>query len=326
MLTATGGGSGNPVTFGLDPTSTPGAATLSGSTLAITGVGIVVIDANQAAGGGYTAAAQVQQSIQVTPASLTITASSPTVTYGSTVPTISPIFGTFFNGDTSAVLTKQPTCVTTYTTTSAVGSSPSTSCSGAAAADYTFTYVNGSVTVNPAPSFLIGGGSASISIASGATTGNTVPITITPSNGFTGTVNLTCSISPVAANDPAACTLSPASVTITGTGAQTSTLTISTTASTSAKNQLKRLLWPSAGTALALMIGVPRRRRAWLTMLSALVLSIAVGAIGCGGGSNGGSGGGGGNAGTTPGTYTVTVTGTSGSVTGTVGTITLTVE
>jgi hypothetical protein len=103
-------------------------------------------------------------------------------------------------------------------------------------------------------------------------------------------------------------------------------LTISTTASTSAKNQLKRLLWPSAGTALALMIGVPRRRRAWLTMLSALVLSIAVGAIGCGGGSNGGSGGGGGNAGTTPGTYTVTVTGTSGSVTGTVGTITLTVE
>ena len=84
----------------------------------------------------------------INPASLTITASSPNVTYGSAVPPITPIFGAFFNGDTSAVLTKQPTCVTAYTTTSAAGSSPSTSCSGAMAANYAFTYVNGSVTVN----------------------------------------------------------------------------------------------------------------------------------------------------------------------------------
>jgi predicted outer membrane repeat protein len=325
-LAATGGASGNPVTFSLDPTSIPGTATLSGKTLTITGVGTIVIDANQAAGNGYAAASQVQQSIMVNRASLTVTASSPTVTYGSAVPTITPIFGTLFNGDTSAVLTKQPTCVTAYTTTSAVGSSPSTSCSGAEAADYTFTYLNGSVTVNPVPTFVVGSGSTSISIAPGATTGNTVPITITPSYGFTGAVNLTCSISPVAASDSPTCSLSPASVTINGTGAQTSTLTISTTASMVGKNRMMRLLWPSAGTTLALMlmIGVPRRRRAWLTMLGVLVLSIAVGAIGCGGG--GGTGSSGGNPGTTPGTYTVTVTGASGSVTGTVGTVTLTVQ
>jgi hypothetical protein len=114
-------------------------------------------------------------------------------------------------------------------------------------------------------------------------------------------------------------------VTITGTASQTSTLTISTTASTVGENHLRSLLWPSAGTALALvlMIGVPRRPRGRLTMLGALALSIAVGAIGCGGGSGRSSGG---SRGTTPGTFTITVTGTSGSVTGTSGTITLKVQ
>lgn len=134
-LTATGGSSGNPVTFSLDPASTAGVAVLNGNALTINGAGTLVIDANQAAGNRYLAALQVQQNIVVNQAPLTITASSPTLIYGSAVPTITPIFGTFFNADTSAVLTTQPTCVTTYTTTSAAGSSPSTSCAGAAAAN-----------------------------------------------------------------------------------------------------------------------------------------------------------------------------------------------
>jgi hypothetical protein len=105
-------------------------------------------------------------------------------------------------------------------------------------------------------------------------------------------------------------------VVITGTVAQTSTLTISTTASTVGENQFKKLLWPSTGTALALvlMIGVPRRPRNWLAMLGVLALSLAIGAIGCGGGGSSGGGGGRGNSGTPAGIYTVTVTGTSGSV------------
>lgn len=182
------------------------------------------------------------------------------------------------------------------------------------------------LTVN-APPFVIGGGSSSINIVPGATTGNTATITVTPANGFTGTVNLTCSISPAAASDPATCSLSPNSVTITGAGAQTATLTIFTTADSTAENQLKKLLWPSAGTALALLlIGLPRRRRNWLAMLGVLLLFVAFGAIGCGGGGGSSGGGSGGNAGTTPGTYTVTVSGTSGSITGTVGTVTLTVQ
>jgi hypothetical protein len=118
-------------------------------------------------------------------------------------------------------------------------------------------------------------------------------------------------------------------VTITGTGAQTATLTISTTASTVSENRLQRLLWSSTGTTLALVliVGVPRRRRNWLAMAGVLALFVAIGATGCGGGAtSSGGGGSGGNSGTTPGTYTVTVTGNSGSVTGTAATVTLTVQ
>jgi hypothetical protein len=146
--------SGLAVTFSLDATSTPGAASLSGtnnSVLTITGVGTVVIDANQAGNSNYSAAAQVQRSIVVNPASVNITASSPTVTYGAAVPAITASFSAFQNGQTSSVLTTQPTCITAYTVTSNAGSSPSTSCSGAAAANYSFTYTNGAVTINKAP-------------------------------------------------------------------------------------------------------------------------------------------------------------------------------
>ena len=68
-MQATGGGSGNPVVFTVDPSSDPGVCTTSGTngtTVNYTGAGNCVIDANQAGGGGYAAAAQVQQTIPVT--------------------------------------------------------------------------------------------------------------------------------------------------------------------------------------------------------------------------------------------------------------------
>jgi hypothetical protein len=76
-LAATGGGSGNPVTFSLDASSTAGAGSLTGSALTITGVGTIVVDANQAGTADYSAAAQVQVSITVTQATQTITFTSP---------------------------------------------------------------------------------------------------------------------------------------------------------------------------------------------------------------------------------------------------------
>jgi trimeric autotransporter adhesin len=76
-----------------------------------------------------------------------------------------------------------------------------------------------------------------ITIAQGATTGNTSTIAIAPSGGFTGTVNLSCAVTsaPAAAANPLTCAaanLNPTSVAITGATGLTSTLTINSSAST----------------------------------------------------------------------------------------------
>jgi hypothetical protein len=181
-----------------------------------------------------------------------------------------------------------------------------------------------SFTTAAAPSFSVAG--TAVSVTPGATTGNTSTITITPANGFTGTVNLTCAITPTAANDPATCSV-PASVTISGTTAQTVILTVYTTGAT-ALNKPPQLFWPSTGgavLALVFFFRIPKRRRNWLAMLALLVLFVTIAGIGCGGGGAGSGGGGGtGNPGTTAGSYTITVTGTSGSTVES-GTVTLTV-
>jgi sugar lactone lactonase YvrE len=79
-LSANGGGSGNPVVFSVDSSST-GAGTVSTSTVAngtstatltVTGAGNIVVDANQAANVDYAAATQVQQTIVVNQATQTI--------------------------------------------------------------------------------------------------------------------------------------------------------------------------------------------------------------------------------------------------------------
>ena len=62
---ATGGGSGNPVVFSVDPSSGPGVCTVSGTTVTYAAAGSCVIDANQAGGGGYADAPQVQRTITV---------------------------------------------------------------------------------------------------------------------------------------------------------------------------------------------------------------------------------------------------------------------
>ena len=63
-VTASGGASGNPVTFSVDP-SAHGNCAISGATVTFVAVGTCVIDANQAGSTGYQAATQVQQSFAV---------------------------------------------------------------------------------------------------------------------------------------------------------------------------------------------------------------------------------------------------------------------
>jgi hypothetical protein len=83
---------------------------------------------------------------------LTITASSASVTYGDPVPTITPSYGGFIGTDNASnSISTPPICVTTYTQGSGVGGSPyGTSCSGAVSTNYNPSYVPGSVTVGKA--------------------------------------------------------------------------------------------------------------------------------------------------------------------------------
>jgi hypothetical protein len=78
-LSATGGGSGNPVVFSIDATSGKGACYVSGpdgTALRLTAGGTCVIDANQAGGNGYLPAPQVQDSFKVIRIAQTITFTS----------------------------------------------------------------------------------------------------------------------------------------------------------------------------------------------------------------------------------------------------------
>ena len=89
--TATGGASGNPVTFSVDRLAN-GACTISGGRVAFLAVGTCVIDANQAGSAGFQAATQVQQSVAVVGTqSITFTSTppNPAVAGGTYTPTAS---------------------------------------------------------------------------------------------------------------------------------------------------------------------------------------------------------------------------------------------
>jgi hypothetical protein len=170
------------------------------------------------------------------------------------------------------------------------------------------TVVSATVTgTAPAAGFSLSN-SGAIAVAAGATTGNTATITVTPANGFTGQVNLSCAVTTSVASptDPPTCSVA-AAVTIAGTTAATATLTVTTTAGTTALNAPFRFGLPGTALAALLFFGVPKRRRRLAGYFALLMLMATAGAMGCG--SSGSSGGGGGTkGGTTAGTYTVTVT------------------
>jgi hypothetical protein len=141
-----------------------------------------------------------------------------------------------------------------------------------------------------------------VTISAPGQTGNTT-ISVSPQDGFTGTVNLS-----VASGCPtgATCTLSPPSVTISGASAATSTLSITTTGGSSTPAGRRRVppslrlpagLLPLIAGLLALvaLLSSPAlRRRPAVVLFAAMLLVVGVWAA-CGGG-----GGGGGNPTPTP--------------------------
>jgi subtilase family serine protease/uncharacterized membrane protein len=219
-------------------------------------------------------------------------------------------------GSTTSTLTASTTATTTtgaYVIT----------VTGTSGTDVHTTTVNVTVNSAAAPSFSLSNSGAITISAPGATSGNTATITVTPSNGFTGTVNLTCALttSPSGASDLPTCGI-PGSVSVTSASAQTAAFSVTSTASTADLvvpkfGSGKGWLGAGSGALLALLVffGIPARRRSWRSMLLVLIATAVIGALAaCGGsGGGGGGGGGGGNPGTTTGAYTFTVTGTSGT-------------
>ncbi len=91
----------------------------------------------------------VSASVQwvVNKAALTISAENKSRGYGEANPALTASYSGFVNGETAAVLTSPAALATTATAGSAVGNYPITA-SGAAAANYAITYVNGILTVS----------------------------------------------------------------------------------------------------------------------------------------------------------------------------------
>jgi len=262
------------------------------------------------------------------------------------IPTFSPVAGTYSAVQTVTIADSTPGAIIYYTTN---GTSPTVSSAvytGAISVSATETLgamaiasghstsavATAAYTINPPPGvFAISG--AAVTVTAGAVTGNASTITVTPSGGFTGAVALSGDVtaSPAGAQDiPTLSFGSTSAVQITGSSAATATLTVTTMASGSATlagpalPASRRIGFGGMALACALLFCVPRRRR-WRTLLGSIaLLAILTGsAVACGSSVTR-------NAvtsttGTTQGVYTIAVTGTSGTTVES-GTITLTVQ
>jgi hypothetical protein len=150
------------------------------------------------------------------------------------------------------------------------------------------------------------------SVAAGGSATSTT--NIAPLNGFKSTVNLSCAVTPVVTRPPT-CSLNPSSV---ANGSGTSTVTVKTMAPTTAflapqSRGIFFATWlPIGGLALLGTGFSSRKKKLWAFLLGCLLFSGLIFLAACGASS---SSGGSNQPGTPAGTYTITVTGTSGTLT-----------
>ena len=163
----------------------------------------------------------------------------------------------------------------------------------------------------PVPNFFLSANPDPIIIASVGASG-TSTITVDASNGFTGTVDLSCT-PPASTSSGVGCTISPSSVDVSGTS-PTATVTVTTTAPHAMSTQAARTSLTCATTLLLagmLALAMPSRRRDTRLLGFGVLVLLAVG-VACGGSSSTPPQPK--NPGTPAGNYTITVTGTSGSL------------
>jgi uncharacterized repeat protein (TIGR03803 family) len=162
------------------------------------------------------------------------------------------------------------------------------------------------------------GSSQSAAVAPGASA--SYSLSVAPLGGFKGAVTLAC----VGAPALAACTVSPAALTLDGANAVAVAVSVTTDASALAvRHEVNSPGSPATAVLVALLglacpltlwrQGRGKRRKAWTISLAALAVTATFGLACGGGGSNAGSGAPSAS-GTPAGTYTLTVTGSSGTL------------
>jgi N-acetylneuraminic acid mutarotase len=165
------------------------------------------------------------------------------------------------------------------------------------------------VTTTPPPSFTLAVSPASLTAPPNSQAIAT--LTVTPQNGFTGQVTLSCSCSAIPPQD----SYSLGELVNVSASAVTTQFTIYNFASSAAMRVGNNSLLAGTMLPLASCFFVwKKRKRRWIGLL----ILFAAGSLGivssCGGGGSGGGGGGGGGGATNPTTFNVTVTATSGAI------------
>ena len=315
-LAATGGASGKPVTYTIDPSSTGTGSISTSGVLTATGLGTLVIDANQAASDttatpNYAAATQVQAFLTVVPVS------------AATTPVISPASGStlylsggantvtitealagaaiYYTTDGSTPTLSSPPYTAPFTltapgpaTVNAIAIAPGYALSSVATATYTVSATAANFTASVAP--------ATVTVSPGSP--GIVDITVTPQYGFNSATTFTCSTVP----STLTCSFNPATVTPANDQSASTALTLTESSSAALQRRSNPFLPEGATFAIAVCFLGWKKRRGLVVTLVLIAGAIGVAQLtGCGSSSS-----------KAPTTSTVVVTAASGTVTQTI--------
>lgn len=178
--------SGLPVSY---VSNNPSVATVSGNIVTIVGAGSADITASQAGDATYLAATPVPQTLVINKATLIATANDQTRVYNTSDPVFTISYSGFVNGDDESDLDTAPTATTTAILSSPVNTYPILP-AGGVDNNYSFTYVNGTLTITKATPVVTWSNPAAITYGTllsatqlNATSGVAGTFTYTPASG-----------------------------------------------------------------------------------------------------------------------------------------------